>query len=321
MIRKKPLFGSACLDEVDLFERAQSLQPDFSVLSESKLREQTQAQGVALASVALYQKICTEFYGFIEELNQQAAEQFTVRQPVKVLIVPGMFYQQFPEIGADGQFIASILKRCGFEVDTVPTKSLGSIQDNALLIEKRIVEDESQNVWIVSLSRGASEVRLALQNLAGERVLTKIKGWLSLSGILSGAYLVDEILNRPMKKTLYRLYCRLIRADFRGLEELHTQHPFWSQAFPENSHIEIIHVTPMALLPHLHPKLVERYHLLAAYGPNDGTVNIWSAYDFPGKIYPVWGCDHFLRSSKISALIYKLGRYINSKSTCEEIQG
>jgi hypothetical protein len=35
-------------------------------------------------------------------------------------------------------------------------------------------------------------------------------------------------------------------------------------------------------------------------------------FDYPGRIFPVWGTDHFMRIPDLAALLYKLMQFIGA---------
>jgi hypothetical protein len=60
-------------------------------------------------------------------------------------------------------------------------------------------------------------------------------------------------------------------------------------------------------------RLAHHYQrLLKTFGPNDGLTPLRDCFDYPGRIYPVWGADHFMRIPDLTALLYKLFHFIDA---------
>ena len=65
-----------------------------------------------------------------------------------------------------------------------------------------------------------------------------------------------------------------------------------------------------------------RIHHHLEYGQSENfTIKaLTDCLDLPGYIYPIWGCDHFMRSPYMSAYLYQLFNYIASKPQKTEAQ-
>jgi hypothetical protein len=88
--------------------------------------------------------------------------------------------------------------------------------------------------------------------------------------------------------------------------------------------MRVIHVVGFPLTRHLSDALAVRGSArTAAWGPTDGGAFLLGDVSrLPGQIYPVWGCDHYLRprwdvGRLIRALLRDIGRPDDAMRTQE----
>jgi hypothetical protein len=247
---------------------------------------------------------------FVRQLDSLCPEP--VRQPtdLKLLIVPALFYKERPEFGGDGRALAAIAEHCGFTVALAPLHSRGSIKENAQLIWQTIEQEESANLWLASLSKGSSEVRLALQSHPQHPALAKVRGWINVSGLVRGTPLAER----------YRLgmkaFFLLAGVDSRTADELHPRHFYWQTPFYPPPHLHVINLIGVPLRHHIRQRnMLWRYTRLARFGPNDGMAPLHDLLVEPGLLYPVWGADHFFQTPQVDSLLHKLFTYIRTFPT------
>lgn len=310
----RALFGEALVDEIALYGDAKDCLMDREgELTEQYLEWLTKNRGLELATMALYVWLkefrYREFCQTIAELDAKADENPST---AKLVIIPGMFYREFPELGGDGRLIQQIARRCGIEASIAPIASTGPLNENAQIISKIIQEHAGQKIWLVSISKGSAETGLALAGLV-EIQRQCVQGWISICGIFNGSPVADIRLNRPFTRLVLKSYMKWMGADFRGIDDLRTTHAHWNKNLV-NHGIETIHVQPVPLAGYVHPDLVKRYRQLAAKGPNDGTIYLNDLISRPGHVYPVWGVDHFFHDRTVVPLIYKLCHYLKNQS-------
>ena len=53
-----------------------------------------------------------------------------------------------------------------------------------------------------------------------------------------------------------------------------------------------------------------RYKKLSLLGPNDGMTDSYRSIFWNGKVFPIWGADHFCRTADMVPTLYKLFSYI-----------
>jgi hypothetical protein len=221
--------------------------------------------------------------------------------------VPAMFYQEHPEVGGDGSLTSQIARACGLDAAVVPIESRGSVSANARIIRDVVYAEKAKEIWLVSSSKGSAEVRLALQTYGNDMLDGRIHLWISVSGLSNGSSLIDHMLRSPGHRLKTHLLCGVTGVDYQGLRELTTGHEFWQTRFEPPAGMRVLNIVGVPLLCHVQKALLARYTRLKHLGPNDG-MTVLNDSLLPGDIYPVWGADHFLRSSQCSPLLYRVFR-------------
>jgi hypothetical protein len=122
-----------------------------------------------------------------------------------------------------------------------------------------------------------------------------VTAWINFGGILDGAPMVEWVCSRWPTRGWYRAVCKIGGHDFNAFQSLRRNHasplnfPLW--VFP---HIETIHVVGVPLQQHLSSRRARRWHRrLSRWGPNDSVTLLTDVLRWPGKVFPVWGTDHY----------------------------
>jgi len=314
----KPFFSAAMGDDVLLSKKAQALLTEFNLpLKQQDIKKITREHGIDMATRCYYEYLLVSKHGLFKKKIDQYPDDLCYKADIvskknsKLLIIPGMFYQEHPEVGSDGQLIIAIAKQCGFDVELLQTGSKDSIQKNTDILNRNIVHQQAANIWLISMSKGSSEVQNYFKSC---NVPSSIKGWLNIAGINQGSPHAARKLSTKPKKLLYAILCKLMKVNYQVLNELHPEHPIW--ATPSwTSRIDCIHVIPIPLRSHIQSRSKKHYEQLLPYGPNDGMVPVYDAEQLPGKIYPLWGVDHFIRTPDIAKLLYQFFAYIAQQET------
>ena len=307
-------FEAPPCDEIALAAQAREHLTDLSSPpTEAEILELSQRSSVDLATRVFFEGIMQSRHGaFLRELNAYPRDKVKHRSNrVKVLVLPGMFYREHPEVGADGGLAMEIARRFGFDAQRVELNSTGSVTVNSQILRDRLALETQADIWLLSLSKGSSDARHCLQH---HPINERIKGWINVAGIYKGAPMADRKLATPLRRMAYRLLCALLGIDYGALTEMRTTHPFWQQVnWPPR--LEMIHIVPVPLSCHFQGKLRSRHRRLLHRGPNDGFVPLSDVLSLPGHIYPIWGSDHFLRTPELSPLLYQLFNYIAHQSS------
>lgn len=302
------LFNDAIGDEVALDGEIEALLPTLrQPASHNDWSGLTRRHGIERATRLLYRGMLGGTDGAFKDLIDGMPVGSIGPSQVQVVVVPGMYYREHPDVGSDGQIVHKVAAALGVRVSGVPLRSTGSIDENVAHLKTHLEHAVGDDpVWLVSISKGGSEVRRYLQaySLPG-----KVQGWLNIAGIPGGTPYVDMKLVSPLQRLFYRVMCPLVGVSFKAMDQLRAQHPAW-QASHWPTNVEMIHVVPVPLPAHVNPFLSRRYRKLLPFGPNDGLVPLANYLAMPGRMYPLWGVDHFMRTAELSRLLYRFMHYI-----------
>jgi hypothetical protein len=236
--------------------------------------------------------INTDFARLIESRSSTG-----FKSTVKIGLVPGAFYREHSHTGADGAHVLKILDQLGHQAELIPVQSFGSLSDNADIIVDWVKRQAAIPVLLISLSKGAGDVKVALPRLADSNQSRKI-AWISLSGISTGTPLVDWLRRRPWRWWAVWLLLKLRRQRIAVLQELRHGPDALLASWPQlPANLQVVHVHGFPLRKHLsHPWAAKAYRRLAPLGPNDGgSVLLSDIAQWPGIVVPLWGVDHYMQ--------------------------
>lgn len=287
-------------DDKDLLARAaawdqcQTL-PDCSSL---KLRKIAQEHSLEFATAVLYDRLLRhpEHDAFFERVRSQ--NNFRIGDPVHVGIIPGAFYREHQDTGADGARIMAIVKSMNCPVDCVPVESFGSLARNASLIADWLLQRSHERVMLISLSKGSADMKAALALRNATELFGNVTAWISLSGLPQGTALVTWLRRRLLRRLGVRLLLRLRNQKYSVVEELRPDRDGPLAVWPSlPSRLRIIHVVGFPLRRHLAHRWAGRgYERIAPLGPNDGGgFLLGDVTRLPGTVFPVWGADHYFQ--------------------------
>ncbi|HWA25740.1 MAG TPA: hypothetical protein VG734_08775 [Lacunisphaera sp.] len=226
-----------------------------------------------------------------------AAGTHSPRAGLKIGIVPGAFHREHKDTGAEGAVVRRILASLGYQTELIPVDSFGSLADNARTISEWVERQAPAPVILVSLSKGASDVRTALPRLSAPG-RCRIAAWISLSGICTGTPLVDWLRRRPWRWWGVWLLLRWRGQRIDVLKELrHGPDAPLGQWSSLPSGLQVVHIHGFPLRRHLnHRWAAKAYARLAPLGPNDGgSVLLADVSRWPGIVVPLWGVDHYMQ--------------------------
>lgn len=295
--------------DADLLEQATQWveHRDFRV-DAAVLRALMVEQGIDFATAAFYAAVTrvpanVEFATAVTTASVDATSA-----PDLVALVPGAFYREHTNTGADGSRVLGIARELGWPVATVPIASFGPVDDNAATIVRWLLQCPERQIALISLSKGGAEVKRALSHAQARDAFAKVTAWISFSGIVQGTPLIGWLRARPLRwwGVHVALWCRGHRT--RALLDL--QHgaaaPLtpWPDVPP---HLRIVHVCGVPLRGHLrHPWAARGYERLAPLGPNDGGgILLGDMAGLPGIVFPVWGADHYLEPAWDPASLFR----------------
>lgn len=272
--------------------------------SAEELRRRCAREGVDAATAFLYRamRASARHRPFIDAIQARGrkAEPAPPPDDVRLVIVPGAFYREHPHSGADGRMVRAEAERLGWPIDLIPVVSTGSVLENARAICRWLGEQRAARIVLVSLSKGGSDVKLALRQPGAGDAFQHVVAWINLCGILSGTPMADWMLSRHPGAVLNRLYYRVLGVSLEFLRDLRREPGCLLE--PElkiPAHLLLLSIVGFPQRRHLTSAMARRCHKrLGSYGPNDGVIVLADACALPGLIYPVWGADHYLRSGE-----------------------
>ena len=266
-------------------------------LDAASLRQLAQERGLDFATAVLYHALrqSPRQGPLIARLDEPV--QKTPMLDVEIVIVPGAFYKEKPDTGADGRIIQASARRLGITTVTVPLLSFGSIADNATLLADWLRQRTKLPIVLVSHSKGTTEIRQLLARPDAADLFRRVQAWIDLSGLFLGTPIIDWLRRHRLNWWLVRLLFWWKGFAFSVLNEIdRAACPPWPGALDAVPHLDVIHVIGFPLERHLTMPIVRRgYRRLSPLGPNDGTVLLEDVFALPGRVYPVWGADHYLR--------------------------
>jgi hypothetical protein len=242
---------------------------------------------------------------FLDRLSRMPSGPAPLAAPIRILIVPGFLFAEHPELAIDGKLIRDIGVRLGARAEIVDIDSRGVSGANGALLARRLAEGAHQPTWMFSISKGTSDARAALHHLGGwPRMLA---GWVDLSGIFSGTPIADWWTEETVRRWLLKALFGINNLPFGTLMEMRRDAPIWQCPVTPPSPDRLIHVLGFPPPWRVEPRMLRNYRrLLAAFGPNDGFTPLVDAFDYPGRIYPIWGADHLMRLPDLAGVIYRI---------------
>ena len=213
-------------------------------------------------------------------------------------IAPAALYKEYRRSGADGRRVREAAEGMNLAVEMIPLEPTGQLQTNAAILREWLDACPHENVVLVSLSKGGSDIKKALADVAGHDVFRRVSVWISIGGLLEGTPLVPWLLSRERFPVAFRALNRLNGVAFDFLAEV-DRRPGGPLDFPLRlpPHLRLIHLLGFPLPEHATNWLSRLfYRKLARQGPNDGFMLLDDAVRWPGRIYPLWSADHYFRT-------------------------
>jgi len=235
-----------------------------------------------------------------------------VAADLRILLVPGILYRDFPETGADGAVVRDIAAQYGIPFDTVPadgTEGLESAADQ--IIARLLALPAESRVLLFSLSKGSAEVRHALSRQQAQRAFRRVHAWISVSGLPFGTPTAELVLRRPLARLWFSAWFWFRHWRLERVRELLTHRPGASFEIPP--HLMFVQIAAFPLHSQLRDRRSRRFQRrLAAFGPNDGFAILAELAALPGCLYPLWGADHYLRGGPdLAPAITRLIQYLS----------
>lgn len=307
------LYLNAPIDHIKLQEDVLKKNADLKnqILNLETLQKMTEDLGIDATTMAL--KIWLEESPaqkkFLIDLKCDTPT-VTPADDVQFVLLPALFYEKYPDVGAGGEHILQIAKRLQLNIQRAPVKSQGSVSTNGKIIAQYLEDHPSQKIVVMSLSKGTLDFRYAWENLLSPSARRKIKGLINIAGFTHGSPLTFEESRTFFSTLRLRLLGLLTGIEQKTLNELLPEFQNWQGPWNLPESIQVINLLPLPLSSHIQPSFKRRYKVLMKYGPNDGMTPLWTSLQLPGSTVPLWGADHFCRTPDTIQIMYQVFNYI-----------
>lgn len=264
--------------------------------------------GVDFATMLFYDRVRRaprnrELVEAIERADEADARPAGLRG--RVLIAPALFYRERPDIGGDGMAVQRAARAAGLEVEVLPVDSAGTARGNGDRLRTLLAERCTDRTVLVSLSKGAADVRVALESIPTPPGL---RAWVIVSGLLHGTPAIDHLMGRWWRRLGLRLLLARYSAPFDLVHEFSALGPSpLNRPAVAPDGLLVINLFGCPLSDHFGTRFGRRRHReLAHLGPNDGLTLLRDAIVEPGLAYPLWGADHYFRTADVPRVLSRL---------------
>jgi len=260
-----------------------------------------------------------------EALEASPRTRCSLARDLRIVLVPGILYRDFPRTGADGAVVRDIAAKHGIPFDTVPADGTEGLEEAAdLIIDRLLAAPEESRVLLFSLSKGSAEVRHALSRHRAGVAFRRVHAWISVSGLPFGTPTAEIVLRRPLARAWLSAWFWLRQWRLERVRELLSHRP--GACFEIPPHLKFVQIAAFPLHSQLRDRRSRRFQRrLAAFGPNDGFALLAELAALPGSLYPVWGADHYLRGGPdLSLALTRLIEYLSGSFAppdCEPCPG
>lgn len=238
-----------------------------------------------------------------------------------VLLAPGWLYRSNPQTEADFARTRRALERIGVPYRFVPLREDGTVGANArqLADAVRALRDEGRPVIVVSASKSAAEVAVALGRLLEPEETRHVAAWINAGGVVHGTPLADHWTRFP-RSLLARVVFLRNGWQYASLLDLRTER---SAARMEGvelpAHLLVVNYVAVPMVAQVSPGARDRYRLLTRFGPNDGLAPLASTLVAGGITLVEPGADHYFLTVDIQqrtlAMTGAVQRYLQGQ-TC-----
>jgi hypothetical protein len=294
----------------DLLGQARSAYPEhhYAALTPAVLATLTREHGVDFATALWYDRVrsAEPHRAFIEGVEAVDADAALAPTSTRLLVAPAAFWREYPQFGADGAAVLAVARALGMDAEMIPTRSTGSVSENARIIREALEKEADASVILASLSKGGADVRMALEQ--GGEARRKVAAWINVCGLVHGTPLIDDLFAGAWWRRLaMRAFLARWRAGFGLIRELrHAPGSPLSARATAPEGVFVVNVVACPLSIHTAGAITRRHRQLAAWGPNDGSTLLTDAVVDGGVVYPVWGADHYFRTPDAPVLIRRI---------------
>lgn len=298
----KHIFLEGPVDEIALRDKTRIVVKSrrLNQLDMDVIQEIHQEHGVCVSSMTICE--CIQ-----QDLREQAFQKALKHAKpqgnprLHLVVIPTMYYSEHPELGGSGEVFQMIAKRLSIKVSVIQVKSLGCIQENSKIIADFInALKNSDNVWILAISKGTADVKHAFLNHISSKAMNKVKGIINISGMPGGTPLTGKGAGISVGYHVIKHWLKIRGGDYSIVDEMFTEHPFSKAYFKLPETIRIINIIGVPIMAYLRKPVCNSFHQLAKQGPNDGCVLLKDALIPNGNTIALWGVDHYMRAPSVA---------------------
>lgn len=244
----------------------------------------------------------------IEAIESSEAEQnHSPDFKPRLVLVPGIFYRDYPHTGADGAILREVADALGLEFSTVPVDGTEGLDANASSINQWLDRADDKAMLLFSLSKGSAEIRHALTKAESMRAFRNVIGWVSVSGLPFGTPSFEAYLENPLRSAFIRTIFWIKHWRLDPIRDLLRYRPDAPCEVPATLPVvQVVAFPEQSDLRDRRSRWLRRK--LAPLGPNDGFAVIGDLERLPGRVFPIRGTDHYLH--RISNLQSKIKRLV-----------
>jgi hypothetical protein len=245
-------------------------------------------------------------------LDAIETDRIRIADGLRILLVPGILYRDYPETGADGAVLKEIAEQLSIPFHVIPldgTEGLDVAAD--VILECLTAMPADAPLLVFSLSKGSAEFRHAIAKHPGHAAFRCVRAWVSVSGLPFGTPCVELVMTRRIPLAIFSVWFWLKRWKLAIVRHLLLHRPDAQFRLP--AHLRFIQVAAFPVQSDLRDARSRRLRKrLAAYGPNDGFAVLSDLVGLPGTVYPLRGVDHYLHGvsdlpDRITRLVAHLG--------------
>jgi hypothetical protein len=246
-------------------------------------------------------------------LDAIETDRIRIAKGLRIVLVPGILYRDYPQTGADGAVLKEIAARLSIPFQVIPldgTEGLDVAAD--VILESLTAMPADATLLVFSLSKGSAEFRHAIAKHPGHAAFRSVRAWVSVSGLPFGTPSVELVLTRRISLAMFSLWFWFKRWRLATVRHLLLHRP--DAQFHLPAHLRFIQVAAFPVQSDLRDARSRRLRRrLAAYGPNDGFAVLSDLAELPGAVYPLRGVDHYLNGvadlpDRITRLVAHLGQ-------------
>lgn len=321
--------GNLCDDEKEYLDWAANYKkyPTLAELNQKTLQHITKKTlDVDKATALFYHRTINEplnhaFLKYIETREKQYIDKIPdyTKKNILLAIVPGMFYKDNPNVGADGKALRDIAAEIGLKEDLIAVKQTGTLAENAEIICNYIEnQNDTNGIILASVSKGSGDIKIAFEKCGHKPFFKKVKAWYNIGGLNKGSKGIKIVTDDFWKSLEGKYYFWLNGYNWNGFLDMSSEPGMpLSRPMQKPDHLLLVNVIGTPLFRHVSKRAKPYYINLIQYGPNDGITLLADSY-IPGSItYCAWRNDHYflwpIPKQRIQAII----SYIIEKKFCE----